>query len=112
MITLHKFIELTQIDEALTPQGRFKKQRTMKKYRWKLSRRKKITSKINATTKRFQKRLNKDALQKVYKMVGVKNKAKLSNTQKSSMERLVKQRAKVYKKSLIRREFAKAKRTY
>lgn len=98
--------------EALSPQGRFKKQRTMKKYRWKLERRKKITAKINASAKRFQKRLNKEALRKMYKLVGVKRKSALSNTQKSAVERLVKQRAKIYKKSLIRKELPKSKRTY
>lgn len=100
------------LDEALTPQGRYKKQRAMKKYRWKLERRKKIAAKINASAKRFQKRLSKEALRKVYKLVGVKNKAKLSNTQKSAVERLVKQRSKLYKKSLIRKELPQSKRTY
>ena len=112
----HALVDLSDkelsLDEALTPQGRYKKQRAMKKYRWKLERRKKITAKINASAKRFQKRLNKDALRKVYKLVGVKNKAKLSNTQKSAVERLVKQRAKIYKKSLMRKELPQSKRTY
>lgn len=109
MMALKEFLEL---EEALTPQARYKKQRTMKKYRWKLERRKKITAKINASAKRFQKRLSKEALRKVYKLVGVKNKASLSNTQKSAVERLVKQRARVYKKSLIRKELPQSKRTY
>lgn len=104
--------EELSLDEALTPQGRFKKQRAMKKYRWKLERRKKIAAKINASAKRFQKRLNKEALRKVYKLVGVRNKASLSNTQKSAVERLVKQRAKVFKKALIRKELPQSKRTY
>lgn len=109
MITLKEFIEL---EEALTPQGRYKKQRTMKKNRWKLEQRKKITAKINASARRFKKRLDKEAVRKVYKLVGVKNKAKLSSTQKAAAERVVRQRAKIYKKSLVRKELPKSKRTY
>ena len=112
----HALVDLSDkdlsLDEALTPQGRFKKQRSIKKYRWKLNRRRKITSKINASSKRFKRRLGKDAVRKIYKMVGVKNKSKLSNTQKSAVERLVKQRAKYYKKAYVRKEVPTTKRTY
>ena len=100
------------LDEGLSSSGRYKKQRAIKKYRWKLNRRREITSKINASSKRFSKRLGKEAVRKIYKMVGVKNKSKLSSTQKSAAERVVRQRAKYYKKAYIRKEIPKSKRTY
>ena len=107
MISFREFL-----NEALTSLGRYKKQRAMKKHRWKLERRKKITAKINASARRFKKRLDKEAVRKIYKMVGVKNKSKLSSTQKAAAERVVKQRSKYYKKAYVRKELPKSKRTY
>jgi hypothetical protein len=107
MISFKDFLK-----ESLTPSGRYKKQRAIKKYRWKLEHRRKVTSKINASSKRFQRRLGKEAVRKIYKMVGVKHKSKLSSTQKSAAERVVKQRAKYYKKAYVRQETPKSKRTY
>lgn len=108
MISLREFIQLS---EGLSPQGRYKKQRAIKKYRYKLNQKRKIASKINASKKRFGRRLSKGAVRSIYKSLGLKKK-KMSSTQKAAAERLVKQRAKYLKKAYVRKETPKAKRTY
>lgn len=111
----HALVDLSDeelsLDEGLTAQGRYKKQRTIQKNRWKLNRRRKIASKISASKRRFIKRLEKEAIRKIYKKFGI-NKNKMSSTQKSAVERVVRQRAKYYKKAYVRQEVPKSKRTY
>lgn len=107
MISLKEFIA-----EGLSPQGRYKKQRAIKKYRYKLNQKRKIAAKINASKKRFSRRLSKSAVRQIYKSLRLKGKNKMSSTQKAAAERLVKQRAKYLKKAYVRKETPKAKRTY
>jgi hypothetical protein len=97
-------ISFIEFFEALTPQGRHKKRRTIQKYRYKLKRRASIATGISVSTRRLKRRASLAAKRALYKkFMGVKNKKNLSSTQRAEMERVVKNKGKSYIKSLSAR---------
>lgn len=97
MITFKQFIS----EGKLTPLGRFKKKRAMQKYRYKLKRRADIATGISASTRRLKRRSYLAARRAVYKkLLGLKNKQKLTSTQKAEAERVMKRKGASYMKPL------------
>lgn len=106
LVTFEQFIV-----EKLTPAGRYKKRRVMQKNRYKLKHRSNIALEIGSSGRRLKVRATNAARRKLYKTLeGVKNKRKLSSTQKSEVERLLKLKDPVYMKSIQRQITPKLRR--
>jgi hypothetical protein len=107
MISFKQFVS----EGKLTPLGRFKKRRTVQRYRYKLKRRANIATGISASTRRLKRRSYLAARRTLYKkLLGLKNKGKLSSTQKAEAERIMKRKGKSYLKPLSTRLQPKMRR--
>lgn len=99
------------IAETLTPAGRYKKKRVMQRNRYKLKHRSDVALEISSSPRRLKIRAMNAARRKLYKMLaGVKNKKKLTSTQKAEVERILKRKDPVYLKSMPRQLTPKLRR--